>query len=203
MDLLLNTIMLSVPISGSHSNNFLSFSHGEYFYSLFQSTINTELLRSLGTTVPRLMKASSQNPTMVIQCVNQKKNAAVKEYFFSLWSCDILWESSPGQFVAEWYAGPQLQRALREEDSGKTASGGSVERMDKPAVMVGGKHLDSRKQDGHSSAPLQAPPGFLKRPMHVPEVKRQLNVATQEIDVCSFYIYLYILNLRCLVSLIR
>lgn len=78
MELLLNTIMLSVPISGSHSDNFLSFSHGEYFYSLFQTTINTELMRSLGTTVPCLMKASSQNPTMVIQRV---KNAAVKEYF--------------------------------------------------------------------------------------------------------------------------
>lgn len=65
VDLLLNTIMLSVPLSGSHSPNFLSFSHGEYFYSLFQMTINTELLRSLETTVPRLMKASSQNPTMV------------------------------------------------------------------------------------------------------------------------------------------
>lgn len=65
VDLLLNTIMLSVPLSGSHSSNFLSFSHGEYFYSLFQMTINTELLRSLETTVPRLMKASSQNPTMV------------------------------------------------------------------------------------------------------------------------------------------
>lgn len=65
VDLLLNTIMLSVPISGSHSHNFLSFSHGEYFYSLFQMTINTELLRSLETIVPRLMKASSQNPTMV------------------------------------------------------------------------------------------------------------------------------------------
>lgn len=65
VDLLLNTIMLSVPISGSHSHNFLSFSHGEYFYSLFQATINTELLRCLDTTVPRLMKASSQNPSMV------------------------------------------------------------------------------------------------------------------------------------------
>ncbi|XP_042370024.1 DNA-dependent protein kinase catalytic subunit-like, partial [Plectropomus leopardus] len=64
VDLLLNTIKLSVPISGSHSNNFLSFSHGEYFYSLFQTTIDSELLRSLDTTVPRLMKASSQNPTM-------------------------------------------------------------------------------------------------------------------------------------------
>uniref|UniRef100_A0A8C9Y6S2 DNA-dependent protein kinase catalytic subunit n=1 Tax=Sander lucioperca TaxID=283035 RepID=A0A8C9Y6S2_SANLU len=70
VDLLLNTIMLSVPISGSHSHNFLSFSHGEYFYSLFQSTINTELLRSLDTTVPRLMKASSQNPSMVSALLN-------------------------------------------------------------------------------------------------------------------------------------
>lgn len=67
VDLLLNTIMLSVPISGSHSHNFLSFSHGEYFYSLFQMTINTELLRQLDTTVSRLMKASSQNPSMVNQ----------------------------------------------------------------------------------------------------------------------------------------
>ncbi|KAI4806503.1 hypothetical protein KUCAC02_017327 [Chaenocephalus aceratus] len=49
VDLLLNTIMLSVPISGCRSNRFLSFSHGEYFYSLFQVTINTELLRSLNT----------------------------------------------------------------------------------------------------------------------------------------------------------
>ncbi len=65
VDLLLNTIMLSVPISGSHSHNFMSFSHGEYFYSLFQMTINTELLRSLHSTVPRLMKAASQNPSMV------------------------------------------------------------------------------------------------------------------------------------------
>lgn len=65
VDLLLNTIMLSVPISGCRSNRFLSFSHGEYFYSLFQVTINTELLRSLNTTVPRLMKASSLNPSMV------------------------------------------------------------------------------------------------------------------------------------------
>jgi len=65
VDLLLNTIMLSVPISGSQCHNFLSFSHGEYFYSLFQMTINTELLRSLNTTVARLMEASSQNPSMV------------------------------------------------------------------------------------------------------------------------------------------
>lgn len=65
MELLLNSIMLSVPVSGSHSRNFLSFSHGEYFYSLFQTTINTELLRSIDTTVSRLMKASSLSPSMV------------------------------------------------------------------------------------------------------------------------------------------
>lgn len=65
MDLLLNTITLSVPISGSHGKNFLSFSHGEYFYSLFQATVNTELLRSLEATVPRLTTVSSQNPATV------------------------------------------------------------------------------------------------------------------------------------------
>ncbi|XP_029955282.1 DNA-dependent protein kinase catalytic subunit [Salarias fasciatus] len=70
VDLLLNTIMLSVPISGSHSRNFMSFSHGEYFYSLFQSTVNTELLRNLNATVPHLLKASSRNPSTVSVLLN-------------------------------------------------------------------------------------------------------------------------------------
>lgn len=71
VDLLLNTIMLSVPISGGHSHNYLSFSHGEYFYSLFHMTINTELLRSLDTTVPRLLKASSLNPGTVANLITR------------------------------------------------------------------------------------------------------------------------------------
>ncbi|KAK1885467.1 DNA-dependent protein kinase catalytic subunit [Dissostichus eleginoides] len=79
VDLLLNTIMLSVPISGCRSNRFLSFSHGEYFYSLFQMTINTELLRSLNTTVPRLMKASSLNPSMVSVLLNGMLDHSFKE----------------------------------------------------------------------------------------------------------------------------
>lgn len=61
VELLLNTI----PILERHCLNLLSFSHGEYFYSLFKTTINTELLRQLEITVPLLMKASSENPTMV------------------------------------------------------------------------------------------------------------------------------------------
>uniref|UniRef100_A0A8D3BVD0 DNA-dependent protein kinase catalytic subunit n=1 Tax=Scophthalmus maximus TaxID=52904 RepID=A0A8D3BVD0_SCOMX len=79
VDLLLNTIMLSVPISGSHSRNFLSFSHGEYFYSLFQTTINGELLRCLDATVPALMKASSQNPGMVSVLLNGMLDHSFKE----------------------------------------------------------------------------------------------------------------------------
>lgn len=79
VDLLLNTIMLSVPISGSHSRNFLSFSHGEYFYSLFQMTVNAELLRSLDTTVPRLMKTSSQNPSMVSVLLNGMLDHSFRE----------------------------------------------------------------------------------------------------------------------------
>ncbi|KAE8280055.1 DNA-dependent protein kinase catalytic subunit [Larimichthys crocea] len=79
VDLLLNTIMLSVPISGSHSHNFLSFSHGEYFYSLFQMTINTELLKHLDLTVPRLMKASSQNPSMVSVLLNGMLDHSFRE----------------------------------------------------------------------------------------------------------------------------
>lgn len=65
VELLLNTIMLSVPLAGSRKQNFLSFSHGEYFYSLFQMTLNAELLSNLDTTVTLLMKAATQNPSMV------------------------------------------------------------------------------------------------------------------------------------------
>ncbi|XP_014905517.1 DNA-dependent protein kinase catalytic subunit [Poecilia latipinna] len=79
VELLLNTIMLSVPISGGHSHNFLSFSHGEYFYSLFQATINTELLRNLETAVPRLMKASSENPSMVSVLLNGMLDHSFRE----------------------------------------------------------------------------------------------------------------------------
>nr|XP_046226723.1 DNA-dependent protein kinase catalytic subunit isoform X2 [Scatophagus argus] len=79
VDLLLNTIMLSVPLSGGHSHNFLSFSHGEYFYSLFQMTINTELLRGLDSTVQRLMKASSQNPSMVSLLLNGMLDHSFRE----------------------------------------------------------------------------------------------------------------------------
>ena len=65
MGLLLNTISLSVPLSGSLNPKFLSFSHGEYFYSLFHCTINAELLRCLDSAVPLLLAAASQNPSMV------------------------------------------------------------------------------------------------------------------------------------------
>lgn len=61
VELLLNTM----PVSESHCLDRLSFSHGEYFYSLFKTTINAELLRQLEITVPLLMNASSENPTMV------------------------------------------------------------------------------------------------------------------------------------------
>ncbi|CAL8293471.1 unnamed protein product [Lota lota] len=71
VELLLNTIRLSVPLSGgSHGDNFLCFSHGEYFYSLFQMTVNAELLRLLDATVPALMRAASRNPSMVSVLLN-------------------------------------------------------------------------------------------------------------------------------------
>ncbi|KAK2886235.1 hypothetical protein Q8A73_020181 [Channa argus] len=79
VDLLLNTIMLSVPISGNQSHNFFSFSHGEYFYSLFQTTINTELLRNLYTTAPHLMQASSQNSSMVSVLLNGMLDHSFRE----------------------------------------------------------------------------------------------------------------------------
>ncbi|KAK0144676.1 DNA-dependent protein kinase catalytic subunit [Merluccius polli] len=71
VELLLNTIRLSVPLSGGrHGDKFLSFSHGEYFYSLFQMTVNAELLRQLDAMVPGLMRAASCNPGMVSVLLN-------------------------------------------------------------------------------------------------------------------------------------
>ncbi|MBN3311515.1 PRKDC kinase, partial [Atractosteus spatula] len=70
VSLLLNTIMLSVPLSGTSDKNFISFSHGEYFYSLFQQTINIELLESLDSTVPQLMSLAAENPKMVSAVLN-------------------------------------------------------------------------------------------------------------------------------------
>uniref|UniRef100_A0A3B3VB26 DNA-dependent protein kinase catalytic subunit n=1 Tax=Poecilia latipinna TaxID=48699 RepID=A0A3B3VB26_9TELE len=57
----------------------VGFSHGEYFYSLFQATINTELLRNLETAVPRLMKASSENPSMVSVLLNGMLDHSFRE----------------------------------------------------------------------------------------------------------------------------
>ncbi|KAL1006455.1 hypothetical protein UPYG_G00072620 [Umbra pygmaea] len=79
VELLLNTIMLSVPLAGSCKQNFLSFSHGEYFYSLFQMTLNAELLRNLDTTVPLLMTAATLNPSMVSILLNGMLDHSFRE----------------------------------------------------------------------------------------------------------------------------
>ncbi|KAJ8010680.1 hypothetical protein DPEC_G00077640 [Dallia pectoralis] len=79
VDLLLNTIMLSVPLTGGRKQNFLSFSHGEYFYSLFQMTLNAELLRNLDSTVPLLMNAATRNPSMVSVLLNGMLDHSFRE----------------------------------------------------------------------------------------------------------------------------
>ncbi|XP_062335709.1 DNA-dependent protein kinase catalytic subunit [Osmerus eperlanus] len=79
VDLLLNTIMLSVPLSEGHNRNFLSFSHGEYFYSLFQMTVNSELLSNIDNTVPKLMKAATHNPSMVSVLLNGMLDHSFRE----------------------------------------------------------------------------------------------------------------------------
>ncbi|XP_075703736.1 DNA-dependent protein kinase catalytic subunit-like, partial [Rhinoderma darwinii] len=70
VSLLLNTVLLSVPLSGSSQRNFINFSHGEYFYNLFTETINSELLKNLDTVVPYLLKSSTENPSMVSSVLN-------------------------------------------------------------------------------------------------------------------------------------
>ncbi|XP_045857456.1 DNA-dependent protein kinase catalytic subunit isoform X2 [Meles meles] len=70
MNLLLDTAVLSMPASGVSQRNMVSFSHGEYFYSLFSETINTELLKNLDLVLLELMKSSVDNPKMVSTVLN-------------------------------------------------------------------------------------------------------------------------------------
>ncbi|MED6252924.1 hypothetical protein ATANTOWER_019404 [Ataeniobius toweri] len=108
VELLLNTIMLSVPVSGGHSHNFLSFSHGEYFYSLFQTTINSELLRNLEAAVPRLMKASSENPSMVSVLLNGMLDHSFRERSVRKTQGQKLVEEVLRRWTSlqSWWAGP-------------------------------------------------------------------------------------------------
>lgn len=66
VSLLLNSMMLSVPLSEVSQRNLISFSHGEYFYSLFSDIINRELLKNLDIAVPHLLKSSLDSPKMVL-----------------------------------------------------------------------------------------------------------------------------------------
>ncbi|XP_063779765.1 DNA-dependent protein kinase catalytic subunit [Pseudophryne corroboree] len=70
VSLLLNTVVLTVPLSGSSQRSFINFSHGEYFYNLFFETINMELLKNLETVVLLLLKSSTENPKMVSTVLN-------------------------------------------------------------------------------------------------------------------------------------
>ncbi|XP_031440254.1 DNA-dependent protein kinase catalytic subunit [Clupea harengus] len=106
--LLLNTISLSVPLSGSLNPKFLSFSHGEYFYSLFHCTINAELLRCLDSAVPLLLAAASQNPSMVSillngmldhsfreRAVRQSQGSRLADQILQRWEALRPWWGSP------------------------------------------------------------------------------------------------------------
>ncbi|XP_045311337.1 DNA-dependent protein kinase catalytic subunit isoform X1 [Leopardus geoffroyi] len=68
--LLLDTAVLSLPPSGVSQRNMASFCHGEYFYSLFSETVNTELLKNLDLAVLELLKSSVDNPKMVSAILN-------------------------------------------------------------------------------------------------------------------------------------
>ncbi|XP_023688567.2 DNA-dependent protein kinase catalytic subunit isoform X1 [Paramormyrops kingsleyae] len=70
VDLLLNNTMISLALSGSAHEKSINFLHGEYFYSLFQTTVNSELLRKLDGTVPVLMKSAVYHPRMISTLLN-------------------------------------------------------------------------------------------------------------------------------------
>ncbi|XP_038665232.1 DNA-dependent protein kinase catalytic subunit isoform X1 [Scyliorhinus canicula] len=80
VSLLLNTVELSVPLSGASQRHFISFSHGEYFYNLFPETINGELLRNLNSAVTQLMGSTRENPKMVSIVLNGMLDQSFKDH---------------------------------------------------------------------------------------------------------------------------
>ncbi|KAK2527806.1 Prkdc [Columba livia] len=79
VSLLLNTVVLSVPLSGASQKNLINFSHGQYFYSLFSETINQQLLKNLDVIVVQLMESSVSNPQMVSSILNGMLDQSFRE----------------------------------------------------------------------------------------------------------------------------
>lgn len=86
VSLLLNTVVLSVPLSGTSQENLINFAHGQYFYSLFSETINQQLLKNLDVTIVQLMESSVSNPQMVLDYFfkRTKSNGNVRSNTFSV-----------------------------------------------------------------------------------------------------------------------
>ncbi|KAG8442079.1 hypothetical protein GDO86_011029, partial [Hymenochirus boettgeri] len=80
VSLLLNTVLLSVPVSGTSEKNFINFSHGEYFYNLFSDTINAELLNNLDSVVVHLLKSSTDNRKMVSSVLNGMLDQSFRQH---------------------------------------------------------------------------------------------------------------------------
>ncbi|XP_045042014.2 DNA-dependent protein kinase catalytic subunit isoform X3 [Desmodus rotundus] len=116
VSLLLDAAVLSMPSSGGSQRSIVSFYHGEYFYSLFSETVNTELLKNLDVAVLELMKSSVENPKMVSTVLNgmldqsfrdraSQKHQGLKLVTVILqnWKkCDLWWasDSAPESKVA-------------------------------------------------------------------------------------------------------
>uniref|UniRef100_A0A8V5FUE0 DNA-dependent protein kinase catalytic subunit n=1 Tax=Melopsittacus undulatus TaxID=13146 RepID=A0A8V5FUE0_MELUD len=79
VSLLLNTVVLSVPVSGTSQKNLLNFCHGQYFYSLFSETINQQLLKNLDVIIVQLLKSSVINPQMVGSILNGMLDQSFRE----------------------------------------------------------------------------------------------------------------------------
>uniref|UniRef100_G3RTS5 DNA-dependent protein kinase catalytic subunit n=1 Tax=Gorilla gorilla gorilla TaxID=9595 RepID=G3RTS5_GORGO len=79
VSLLLNPAVLSTASLGSSQGSVIRFSHGEYFYSLFSETINTELLKNLDLAVLELMQSSVDNPKMVSAVLNGMLDQSFRE----------------------------------------------------------------------------------------------------------------------------
>ncbi|KAJ8280685.1 hypothetical protein GJAV_G00057750 [Gymnothorax javanicus] len=107
VNLLLNPQMLSVPLPGSSTRNYTSFTHGEYFYSLFQTTVNGELLKNLDTSMPLLMKMATVNSSMVSVLLNGMLDQSFQERLIQKdqGSRLVEWILKSWDFLRPWWMG--------------------------------------------------------------------------------------------------
>ncbi|XP_029105413.1 DNA-dependent protein kinase catalytic subunit-like [Scleropages formosus] len=79
MELLLKNMKMPELQLGTSNQSCTTFSHGELFYTLFETTISSELLKNADSTVPVLMACAISNTSMVSSLLNAMLDHCFRE----------------------------------------------------------------------------------------------------------------------------